>query len=46
MARLDREDITEYFTGPVSQQLVNHSPVPVLCIHPSYNPDSIDLRFY
>jgi len=46
MARLDREEITEYFTGPVSQQLVNHSPIAVLSIHPSYNPDTIDLTFY
>jgi len=46
MARLDREDITEYFTGPVSQQIVHHSPIPVLSIHPSYNPDMIDQRFY
>ena len=46
MAQLDREDITEYFTGPVSQQLVNHSPIPVLSIHPKFNPDTIDLRFY
>jgi nucleotide-binding universal stress UspA family protein len=46
MSSLDREDITEYFTGPVSQQIVNHSPIPVLSIHPKFNPDTIDLRFY
>ena len=46
VSSLDKEDITEYFTGPVSQQLVNHSPVPVLSIHPSFKTDTIDLRFY
>ncbi|MEO5569954.1 MAG: universal stress protein [Bacteroidia bacterium] len=41
-----RQDITEYFTGSISQQIVNHSPIPVLSIHSRFNPDTVDLRFY
>ena len=46
MADLDRLNITEYFTGPYAQQIVNHSPIPILNIRPSFNTDTIDLRFY
>jgi nucleotide-binding universal stress UspA family protein len=46
MSDLDRMTITEYFSGPYAQQLVNHSPIPVLSIRPQFNPDTIDLRFY
>jgi nucleotide-binding universal stress UspA family protein len=43
---LDKTSIKEYFTGPFAQQIVNHSPIPVLSIRPKFNTDTIDLRFY
>jgi nucleotide-binding universal stress UspA family protein len=46
MSDSDRMDISEYFKGPYAQQIVNHSPVPVLSIRPTFNPDTIDFRFY
>jgi nucleotide-binding universal stress UspA family protein len=46
MADMDKMDISEYFTGPFAQQIVNHSPIPVLSIRPGYNPETIDQRFY
>jgi nucleotide-binding universal stress UspA family protein len=46
MSDLDKMDITEYFTGPFAQQIVNHSTIPVLSIRPKFNTDTIDLRFY
>ncbi len=46
MSDMDRTNITEYFSGPYAQQIVNHSPIPVLSIRPQFNPDTIDLRFY
>jgi len=38
MADTDRSGLSEYFIGTVGQQLVNHSPIPVLSIHPDVNP--------
>jgi nucleotide-binding universal stress UspA family protein len=46
MSSMDRMDITEYFTGPFAQQIVNHSTIPVLSIRPKFNPETIDLTFY
>lgn len=46
MSDMDRMSIVEYFSGPYAQQLVNHSPIPVLSIRPQFNPNTIDLRFY
>lgn len=46
MSDLDKDSILEYFTGSYVQQLVNHSPIPVLSIHPLFNTDTVDLRFY
>lgn len=46
MSHLDRVTISEYFMGPFSQQIVNHSPIPVLSIHPTFNPNTVDLRGY
>lgn len=46
MSDLDKDSIMEYFTGSFVQQLVNHSPIPVLSIHPLFNTDTVDLRFY
>jgi nucleotide-binding universal stress UspA family protein len=46
MADLEKMNITEYFTGPFAQQIVNHSPVPVLSIRPRFNTDTVDMRFY
>lgn len=45
MSDLDRMDIVEYFTGPFAQQIVNHSPIPVLSIRPKINPKVIEPGF-
>lgn len=42
MADLDRMSISEYIAGPVIQQIVNHSTIPVLSIHPIINPSVIE----
>lgn len=42
MSDLDRMGLSEYIIGPVAQQLVNHSPIPVMSIHPSYHPSVIN----
>ncbi|MGZ4157789.1 MAG: universal stress protein, partial [Bacteroidia bacterium] len=46
MADLDRMRVSEYFMGPFSQQIVNHSSIPILSIRPSFNPETIDLHGY
>lgn len=46
MADLDKMRISEYFMGPFAQQMVNHSPLPVLSIRPAFNPETIDLHGY
>ncbi|MEO8085978.1 MAG: universal stress protein [Bacteroidota bacterium] len=38
-----RQDLTEYFTGSASQQIINHSPVPVLSVHSKINPAMMEL---
>lgn len=38
MADTDKEGLADYFIGSVSQQLVNHSHIPVLSVHPDINP--------
>ncbi len=46
MADMEKEDIVEYIMGPIAQQLVNHSTVPVLSVQPARHPDTIDLHPY
>ena len=46
MSDLDRMRVSEYFMGPFSQQVVNHSAIPVLSIRPAFNPNTIDLHGY
>lgn len=46
MTDMDRMNISEYVMGPVAQQIVNHSPIPVLSIRPMFNPNTIDLHGY
>jgi len=46
MADMDRMSISEYIMGPVVQQLVNHSHIPVLTIRPTFNANTIDLHGY
>ncbi len=41
MSDLDKMNISEYISGPFIQQIVNHSPIPVLSIRPKYNPNAI-----
>ena len=43
MGDAPKENITEYFTGSISQQIINHSTVPVLSIHSKVNPEMIEL---
>jgi nucleotide-binding universal stress UspA family protein len=42
MADLDKMTISQYIVGPVIQQIVNHSKVPILSIHPIINPETTD----
>jgi nucleotide-binding universal stress UspA family protein len=39
----DKQNFAEYFTGSFSQQIINHSSIPVLSIHSKYNPELIQL---
>ncbi len=39
----NKENFVEYFVGSISQQIVNHSPLPVLSIHSMFNPETIEL---
>jgi nucleotide-binding universal stress UspA family protein len=41
MADMNKLGLMQYFTGPVVQQIVNHSPIPVLSIPPTYNPHAV-----
>jgi nucleotide-binding universal stress UspA family protein len=38
MADIDKFSLLPFLTGPVVQQIVNFSPIPVLSIPPTYNP--------
>jgi nucleotide-binding universal stress UspA family protein len=38
MADINKIGLLQYFTGPVAQQIVNHSSIPVLSIPPVFNP--------
>jgi len=42
MSDLDRSSISEFIIGPVIQQIINHSPIPVFSIHPIINPSVIE----
>jgi nucleotide-binding universal stress UspA family protein len=46
MADIDRMRISELFMGPFAQQMINHSPLPILSIRPTFNPDTVDLHGY
>jgi nucleotide-binding universal stress UspA family protein len=46
MADIDRMRVSELFMGPFAQQMVNHSPIPILSIRPTFNPDTVDLHGY
>ena len=46
MSDMDRMRVSEYVVGPVIQQIVNHSPIPILSIRPMFNPNTIDLHGY
>ena len=43
MGNINKQDITEYFTGSFSQQIINHSLIPVLSIQSSFNPAMVEL---
>jgi nucleotide-binding universal stress UspA family protein len=40
---MDKQNFAEYFSGSFSQQIINHSTIPVLSIHSKYNPEMIEL---
>lgn len=42
-SNLDKQSISEYIIGPVIQQVVNHSYIPVLSIHPVFNPNAVSV---
>lgn len=44
MADMDRLSLEEFIVGPVVKQIVNHSPIPVLSIRPSFYPGVIRLK--
>ena len=46
MADMEKEDVVEYIMGPVAQQIINHSNIPVLSVQPTRHPDTIDLHPY
>jgi nucleotide-binding universal stress UspA family protein len=37
------QNLAEYFTGNFSQQIINHSSIPIISIHSAYNPNTIEL---
>jgi nucleotide-binding universal stress UspA family protein len=41
MSDMDKVSITEYIIGPVVQQIINHSSIPVLSIHPNINSENM-----
>ncbi len=43
---MDKVSVSEYFMGPFAQQIVNHSPIPVLSIRPAFKNDTNDLPYY
>jgi nucleotide-binding universal stress UspA family protein len=46
MSDMDKANISEYVMGPVAQQIINHSHIPVLSIRPAFNPNTIALHGY
>ncbi|MEO8147183.1 MAG: universal stress protein [Bacteroidia bacterium] len=43
MGDIMKKDIADFFTGSFSEQIVNHSPIPVLSVHSIYNPETVSL---
>ncbi len=46
MADMDRVSVREIFMGPYVHQIINQSKIPVFTIRPTFNTDTVDLRFY
>lgn len=46
MSSMDKANISEYIMGPVAQQIINHSKIPVMSIRPTFNPNTINLHPY
>lgn len=38
-----KQDLGDFFKGSFSEQVVNHSEIPVLSVHSLYNPDTVSL---
>ncbi|MEO5572229.1 MAG: universal stress protein [Bacteroidia bacterium] len=43
MGDATKQNIVQYFTGSYSQQIINHSTIPVLSIHSEFNPKTVRL---
>lgn len=46
MSDLDKRSISDYIMGPFAQQVVNHSHIPILSIHPTFNAEMVNLKGY
>lgn len=46
MSDLDRMSLSDFILGPLAQQVVNHSHIPILSIHPTFNRQTVDLKGY
>ncbi len=43
MSDLDKMSLSDFIMGPFAQQVVNHSHIPVLSIHPTFNNKTVNL---
>jgi nucleotide-binding universal stress UspA family protein len=46
MSDLDSMSLSDFILGPVAQQVVNHSHIPILSIRPTFNRQTVDLKGY
>jgi nucleotide-binding universal stress UspA family protein len=46
MSDLDKMSVSDFIMGPYAQQIVNHSHIPILSIHPTFNSKTVNLGGY
>ena len=46
MSDLDKMSVSDYIMGPFAQQIVNHSHIPILSVHPTFNSKTVNLGGY
>jgi nucleotide-binding universal stress UspA family protein len=46
MSDLDKMSVSDFIMGPYAQQIVNHSHIPILSIHPTFNTKTTNLAGY